>query len=671
MRGLLQACDKVFEEVSDVLDGRAASNLAALNSSAKGHRVTESGSGWSHVSDEDDEDDDGDTDKLASNGITQVSTSKSHKGMSSSVTINNSRSKDINNSTAKNSNRINNSSEHGVSGASRAAWTHDSDLDEDNDDDDLGEDDNYEDDIDDDDVEDDDDDVRGVEIDDSRAEDMSDSRKLVGRENLLSKDELQADRLLEAVAGEDHKYKASPSPVTLPSAPSSSGNTNVAAKPAVRYEDMGWLEVPLDIEAYWLLQEVAWEVQAEEDRLKEEEEEEEATVEKEVQNLEDTTGGDDNSENDAPSQDLVDGVQGANGVSVSSDVDETAAEVEPQFSVFKLRVVGVAGRTGFEETKELKVHKGMRIAGRYEVEDVVGEAAFSTALRCIDIEGGKRPVCCKVIKNNKDFVDQSLDEIRLLQHLNERDPDATHVVHLLDYFYHKEHLFLVTELLGADLFAGWIQVTRTPGLSLESAVFTVAKQCLAALEFVHKCGLIHCDIKPENILIAAINPLRVKLIDFGSSCFVTDRMSSYIQSRFYRAPEVVLGLPFSTRIDLWSLGCVLTELLTGQVLFECADAHELLAMIISALGPIPRHMASNARYASKFFLGDVLHRPPEDVDYETASVVSLLYPKQSSLSVRLPRSTSAEMRRLLERLLKVDPALRPSAEDLLRSEFTA
>ena len=58
------------------------------------------------------------------------------------------------------------------------------------------------------------------------------------------------------------------------------------------------------------------------------------------------------------------------------------------------------------------------------------------------------------------------------------------------------------------------------------------------------------------------------MIDFGSSCFTTDQLSSYVQSRSYRGPEVILGLPYGQKVDVWSLGCILAELLSGYVLFQ-------------------------------------------------------------------------------------------------------
>lgn len=68
----------------------------------------------------------------------------------------------------------------------------------------------------------------------------------------------------------------------------------------------------------------------------------------------------------------------------------------------------------------------------------------------------------------------------------------------------------------------------------------------------------------------------VKVIDLGSSCFITDHLSSYVQSRSYRAPEVILGLPYGQKIDIWSLGCILAELATGYVLFQVPVLWDLI-----------------------------------------------------------------------------------------------
>jgi serine/threonine protein kinase len=97
---------------------------------------------------------------------------------------------------------------------------------------------------------------------------------------------------------------------------------------------------------------------------------------------------------------------------------------------------------------------------------------------------------------------------------------------------------------------------------------------------LHSLKLIHCDLKPENILIKSISDVNIKVIDFGSSCFIHDHLSSYVQSRSYRAPEVIIGCKYDYKIDIWSLGCIIAELYTGIVLFQNDSIQSLLARVL-------------------------------------------------------------------------------------------
>ena len=102
-----------------------------------------------------------------------------------------------------------------------------------------------------------------------------------------------------------------------------------------------------------------------------------------------------------------------------------------------------------------------------------------------------------------------------------------------------------------------------------------AEQILESLKMLSNHSIIHCDLKPENILLTGSNETNVKLIDFGSSCFSNERIYSYIQSRFYRAPEIMLGIPYTSAIDMWSLGCILAELCTGFPIFPGESEPEI------------------------------------------------------------------------------------------------
>ena len=88
------------------------------------------------------------------------------------------------------------------------------------------------------------------------------------------------------------------------------------------------------------------------------------------------------------------------------------------------------------------------------------------------------------------------------------------------------------------------------------------------MEYIHSLHIIHSDLKPENILIKSISQRLIKVIDFGNSAFFHDILTFYIQTRSYRAPEVIIGCPYDEKIDIWSVGCIVAELWTGRMMFE-------------------------------------------------------------------------------------------------------
>ena len=335
--------------------------------------------------------------------------------------------------------------------------------------------------------------------------------------------------------------------------------------------------------------------------------------------------------------------------------------VEPPFDTLELRIIHRHNRTGFEEEKDFPIVMGAVVAGRYQITEYLGSAAFSKAVQAHDLQTGML-VCMKIIKNSKDFFDQSLDEIKLLRLLNRADPaDEHNLLRLYDYFYHREHLFIVTELLRANLYE-FQKYNRESG---EAPYFTcsrlqrIAVQVLHALAFMHAQQVIHCDLKPENILIRSYSRCLVKVIDVGSSCFVSDHLSSYVQSRSYRAPEVILGLPYDGRIDVWSLGCILAELYSGHVLFQNDSLATLLARCVGILGRMPARLLQ-ARHARKYFTraGELYERDDDGRAY-------LLRSKRGPLRCRL-RGADAGFCAFVEALLALDPDARPTAAQALQ-----
>ena len=357
--------------------------------------------------------------------------------------------------------------------------------------------------------------------------------------------------------------------------------------------------------------------------------------------------------------------------------DDAPPGRESALGSFPLRVVFDQLKTGFELGKDLAAQPGSSLAGRYEVEALVGRAAFSSAYAAVDRAPGfaGRRVCLKVVKNNKDFFDQSLDEIKLLRYLG-AGGGCSRVVTLLDAFYFREHLVIVTELLKENLYEyGKLCRDRDERYFTRGRVRTIAGQCLAALAYCASLGIIHCDIKPENIVLEDYEAGSVKIIDFGSSCFASDRLATYVQSRSYRAPEVVLGLDYDAGVDVWSLGCVLAEVWGGYVLLQNDSVATMLARLQGILGPIPRAMVERAPNRAAFFTrsGHVYERfdsgrrdAARDDDSASSAerpeeALVVVFPQHTTLARRLHLPPDDAFVDFVQELLAIDPDARPSA----------
>jgi len=185
----------------------------------------------------------------------------------------------------------------------------------------------------------------------------------------------------------------------------------------------------------------------------------------------------------------------------------------------------------------------------FRVLELLGEGTFGQVVKCEDCSSHKLRAI-KVIKNKPAYYNQALTEIRILTTLNNEFDrhDQHHMLRLLDHFTYKHHLCLVFELLSVNLYE-LIKQNQFRGLSMH-LIRTFLRQLVEALGILRKACVIHCDLKPENILLKELSLPHIKLIDFGSACFESQTMYAYIQSRFYRSPEVLLGLPYSCTIDM-------------------------------------------------------------------------------------------------------------------------
>ncbi|XP_062856176.1 dual specificity tyrosine-phosphorylation-regulated kinase 4 isoform X2 [Trichomycterus rosablanca] len=239
------------------------------------------------------------------------------------------------------------------------------------------------------------------------------------------------------------------------------------------------------------------------------------------------------------------------------------------------------------------------IAYRYEVLEVIGKGSFGQVLKCLDHKTNEM-VAIKIIRNKKRFHQQALVELKILDALRRRDRDNCHnVIHMKEYFYFRNHLCISFELLGANLYE-LIKKNNFQGFSL-ALIRRFAHALLKCLQMLHREKIIHCDLKPENILLSQRGQGNIKVVDFGSSCYEQQRVYTYIQSRFYRSPEVILGHPYSMAIDMWSLGCILAELYTGYPLFPGESEVEQIACIMEIMGLPPNDFVQTASRRKLFF----------------------------------------------------------------------
>ncbi|KAG0148654.1 hypothetical protein CROQUDRAFT_383918 [Cronartium quercuum f. sp. fusiforme G11] len=259
---------------------------------------------------------------------------------------------------------------------------------------------------------------------------------------------------------------------------------------------------------------------------------------------------------------------------------------------------GSSGESGGETTEG---QGGRSTSGhKYLILDVLGQGTFGQVVKCQDMKNHE-VVAVKVVKNKQAYFSQSMMEVTILELLNNTwDPDNKHhILRMKDTFIHHNHLCLVFELLSSNLYE-LIKQNSFRGLST-SLVRVFTNQLLDALTVLNEARLIHCDLKPENILLNSLSSPEIKVIDFGSACHERQTVYTYIQSRFYRSPEVILGLPYSSAIDMWSLGCICVELFLGLPLFPGTSEFNQITRIVEMLGMPPTYMLEVGKQTLRFF----------------------------------------------------------------------
>ncbi|XP_027592100.2 homeodomain-interacting protein kinase 4 isoform X1 [Pipra filicauda] len=239
----------------------------------------------------------------------------------------------------------------------------------------------------------------------------------------------------------------------------------------------------------------------------------------------------------------------------------------------------------------------------YDLVATVGKGTFGQVTQGQRRSTGEM-VAIKILRNH-DYNGQTVrNELRLLQALREGDAEESHVVRFLESFSDTVWTYLVFELLQQNLFDFQKQNNFSP-LPVRH-IRTITAQVLAALVKLKELSIIHADLKPENIMLVdhLRYPFRVKLIDFGSAILLPEVyrvQKPYIQTRFYRAPEILLGLPFCEKVDVWSLGCVMAELHLGWPLYPGNNEYDQVRYICSTLGLPRAELLCAAQKTQSFF----------------------------------------------------------------------
>ncbi|CAA7049785.1 unnamed protein product [Microthlaspi erraticum] len=322
---------------------------------------------------------------------------------------------------------------------------------------------------------------------------------------------------------------------------------------------------------------------------------------------------------------------------------------------------------------------GELIDGRYEVIATHGKGVFSTVVRAKDLKAGPAEpevVAIKIIRNNETMHKAGQIEVQILKKLAGADrEDKRHCVRFLSSFKYRNHLCLVFESLHLNLREVLKKFGRNIGLKL-SAVRSYSKQLFIALKHLKNCGVLHCDIKPDNMLVNE-NKNVLKLCDFGNAMFAgKNEVTPYLVSRFYRSPEIILGLTYDHPLDIWSVGCCLYELYCGKVLFPGATNNDMLRLHMELKGPFPKKMLRKGAFIDQHFDQDLNFYATEEDTVSGKMIKRMIVnvkPKDFGSIIKGYAGEDPKMlahfRDLLDKMFILDPEKRLTVSQALAHPF--
>ncbi|XP_019864495.1 PREDICTED: mitogen-activated protein kinase 14-like isoform X2 [Amphimedon queenslandica] len=287
---------------------------------------------------------------------------------------------------------------------------------------------------------------------------------------------------------------------------------------------------------------------------------------------------------------------------------------------------------------------------RYQDMSPIGIGGFSTVCCAVDSETGEKVALKKLARPFQSPVHakRAYREIKLLKMLTRSNAN---VVELLDVFTPNDSLdsfndiYLVTCFMQSDL-DNAIKIQPITDDQVQLLVY----QILRGLKYIHSAGVIHRDIKPSNIGVSS--DLEIKILDFGLGRKKKGEMTGYVTTRFWRAPEVLLQwMHYDQKVDIWSVGCILAELLTGRVLFFGKNYRDHLNTILQICGTPDEEMMSKI-----------------DSDDARTYIRSLPTFAKKNFKEYFTGANPLAVD-LLEKLLHLDPDRRPSAAEALEHPY--
>uniref|UniRef100_A0A672HEG7 Protein kinase domain-containing protein n=1 Tax=Salarias fasciatus TaxID=181472 RepID=A0A672HEG7_SALFA len=226
------------------------------------------------------------------------------------------------------------------------------------------------------------------------------------------------------------------------------------------------------------------------------------------------------------------------------------------------------------------------------------------------------------ITNKKDFNKFAEAEEKILEVIAETGRESLNTVTWNDTFMFQGHSCLEFEKLDISL----DQYIQENPLGLKE-IRPILYQLADALFFLESCQIVHGDLKPVNIMMAdrLRRPLKVKLIDFGVAVSNPEDWMGVIRGTpAYMSPEMLLGLPFDLPFDMWSLGCVAAEMLTGAKLFPGGTEHDVISGLLKVMGMPPGHMMSQGFYTDRYFNEEKTAEGPSALQSDREAFVDLV-----------------------------------------------